>query len=123
MGGKSVKLQIWDTAGQERFRSVTRSYYRGAAGALLVFDSTSRDSYNALANWLSDARTLASPNIVILLVGNKKDLEEAREVTNLEASNFASEHGECLVCACASVVEQKPSKCNAEAYNMRLHIC
>lgn len=96
VGGKSVKLQIWDTAGQERFRSVTRSYYRGAAGALLVYDTTSRDSYNALSNWLNDARTLASSNIVILLVGNKKDLEEAREVTFLEASNFASENGEQL---------------------------
>lgn len=93
VGGKSVKLQIWDTAGQERFRSVTRSYYRGAAGALLVYDSTSRDSFNALTNWLNDARTLASPNIVILLVGNKKDLEEARDVTFLEASTFAQENG------------------------------
>jgi small GTP-binding protein len=92
VGGKAIKLQIWDTAGQERFRSVTRSYYRGAAGALLVYDSTSRDSYNVVSNWLNDARTLASPNIVILLVGNKKDLEEAREVTFLEASNFASEN-------------------------------
>lgn len=112
VGGKSVKLQIWDTAGkfpfpfksikqiknkyfktgQERFRSVTRSYYRGAAGALLVYDSCSRDSFNALANWLNDARTLASPNIVILLIGNKKDLEEAREVTFLEASTFAQEN-------------------------------
>lgn len=94
VGGKSVKLQIWDTAGQERFRSVTRSYYRGAAGALLVYDTTSRDSFNALANWLNDAKTLASPNIVILLVGNKKDLEEEREVTFLEASTFAQENGE-----------------------------
>jgi len=93
VGGKSVKLQIWDTAGQERFRSVTRSYYRGAAGALLVYDATSRDSFNALTNWLNDARTLASPNIVILLVGNKKDLEEARDVTFLEASTFAQENG------------------------------
>lgn len=93
VGGKSVKLQIWDTAGQERFRSVTRSYYRGAAGALLVYDTTSRESFNALTNWLSDARTLASPNIVILLVGNKKDLEEPREVTFLEASTFAQENG------------------------------
>jgi Ras-related protein Rab-4B len=74
-------------------RSVTRSYYRGAAGALLVYDITRRDSYNALANWLSDARTLASSNIVILLVGNKSDLEEQREVTFLEASRFAQENG------------------------------
>lgn len=92
VGGRSVKLQIWDTAGQERFRSVTRSYYRGAAGALLVYDITSRETYNALTNWLTDARTLASPNIVILLVGNKKDLEDDREVTFLEASRFAQEN-------------------------------
>uniref|UniRef100_A0A1B6J019 Ras-related protein Rab-4B n=1 Tax=Homalodisca liturata TaxID=320908 RepID=A0A1B6J019_9HEMI len=59
VAGKSVKLQIWDTAGQERFRSVTRSYYRGAAGALLVFDITNRESFNNLAEWLQDARMLA----------------------------------------------------------------
>ena len=81
-------FQIWDTAGQERFRSVTRSYYRGAAGALLVYDITSRETFNSLANWLTDARTLASPSIVILLVGNKKDLEDEREVTFLEASRY-----------------------------------
>lgn len=92
VAGKSVKLQIWDTAGQERFRSVTRSYYRGAAGALLVFDITNRDSFNSLPDWLNDARSLASPNIVILLVGNKKDLDAEREVTFLEASQFAQEN-------------------------------
>ncbi|ESN93845.1 hypothetical protein HELRODRAFT_186059 [Helobdella robusta] len=92
VGGKFVKLQIWDTAGQERFRSVTRSYYRGAAGALLVYDISSRETFNSLVNWLSDARTLASPNIVIILVGNKKDLEAEREVTFLEASRFAQEN-------------------------------
>ena len=93
VGGRTVKLQIWDTAGQERFRSVTRSYYRGAAGALLVYDITSRESFNCLTNWLTDARTLASPQIVILMVGNKKDLEDEREVTFLEASRFAQENG------------------------------
>lgn len=92
VAGKSVKLQIWDTAGQERFRSVTRSYYRGAAGALLVYDIASRETYNALTNWLTDARTLASPNIVIILVGNKKDLDAEREVTFMEASRFAQEN-------------------------------
>ncbi|MCL4146379.1 UNVERIFIED_CONTAM: hypothetical protein GTU68_036944, partial [Idotea baltica] len=92
VGGKYVKLQIWDTAGQERFRSVTRSYYRGAAGALLVYDITSRESYNALSNWLGDARTLASPNIVILNVGNKKDMETERQVTFMEASRFSQEN-------------------------------
>ncbi|CAG0913513.1 unnamed protein product [Notodromas monacha] len=92
VGGKSVKLQVWDTAGQERFRSVTRSYYRAAAGALLVYDVASRESFNNLSEWLSDARKLASPNIVILLVGNKKDLEEEREIPFLEASRFAQEN-------------------------------
>lgn len=92
VGKKSVKLQVWDTAGQERFRSVTRSYYRGAAGALLVYDTTSRDSFNALTNWLNDARTLANSNICILLVGNKKDLDEARQIDFLEASTFAQEN-------------------------------
>ncbi|KFQ51402.1 Ras-related protein Rab-4B, partial [Nestor notabilis] len=87
VGGKTVKLQIWDTAG-----SVTRSYYRGAAGALLVYDITRREPYNAWTNWLTDARTLASPNIVIILCGNKKDLDAEREVTFLEASRFAQEN-------------------------------
>uniref|UniRef100_A0A8C2KMJ7 Ras-related protein Rab-4 n=1 Tax=Cyprinus carpio TaxID=7962 RepID=A0A8C2KMJ7_CYPCA len=96
---KFVKLQIWDTAGQERFRSVTRSYYRGAAGALLMFiyghlprAILCRETYNTLTNWLTDARMLASQNIVIILCGNKKDLDADREVTFLEASRFAQEN-------------------------------
>jgi len=92
VGGKNVKLQIWDTAGQERFRSVTRSYYRGAAGAILVYDLTSRESYNHMVSWLNDARNLSNPDIVIILVGNKADLDEDREVTFLEASRFAQEN-------------------------------
>eukprot|EP00727_Mastigamoeba_balamuthi_P013663 m51a1_g892 putative ras-related protein rab-4b (209) ;mRNA; f:16378-17811 len=92
VGGKKVKLQIWDTAGQDRFRSVTRSYYRGAAGALLVYDVTSRDSYNHIGTWLNDARTLANSDIAIILVGNKIDLQQEREVTFLEASRFSQEN-------------------------------
>ncbi|CAF4111234.1 unnamed protein product [Rotaria sordida] len=88
----NVKLQIWDTAGQERFQSVTRSYYRGASGALLVYDITNRESYNAVANWLSDARRLASPNVIIILCGNKKDLEDQREITFTEANQFAQDN-------------------------------
>jgi len=58
-----------------------------------VYDITNRETFNSLANWLSDARTLASPNIIILLVGNKRDLDGDREVTFLEASRFAQENG------------------------------
>jgi len=92
VGGYHIKLQIWDTAGQERFRSVTRSYYRGAAGTVLVYDITSRESYNHVSSWLNDARALANPDIAIVLVGNKIDLTSEREVTFLEASRFAQEN-------------------------------
>jgi len=91
--GKKIKLQIWDTAGQERFRAVTRSYYRGAAGALLVYDITRRITYNHLTSWLTDARNLTNPNTVIMLIGNKKDLEAQRDVTYEEAAQFAKENG------------------------------
>ncbi|KAI9871784.1 MAG: hypothetical protein M1830_002454 [Pleopsidium flavum] len=77
---KRIKLQIWDTAGTERFRSVSRSYYRGAAGALLVYDIASHASFNALPDFLNDARALASPNLTLLLVGNKCDLESEPSV-------------------------------------------
>jgi len=91
--GKKIKLQIWDTAGQERFRAVTRSYYRGAAGALLVYDITRRITYNHLTSWLTDARNLTNPNTVIMLIGNKKDLDAQRDVTYEEAAAFAKENG------------------------------
>mmetsp|Transcript_27131 Transcript_27131/g.68148 ORF Transcript_27131/g.68148 Transcript_27131/m.68148 type:complete len:217 (-) Transcript_27131:45-695(-) len=90
---KKIKLQIWDTAGQERFRAVTRSYYRGAAGALLVYDITRRQTYNHLTSWLTDARNLTNPNTVIMLIGNKKDMEQSRDVSYEEASSFANENG------------------------------
>lgn len=66
-------------AGQESFRSITRSYYRGAAGALLVYDITRRETFNHLARWLEEARQNASSNMVIMLIGNKSDLEHRYE--------------------------------------------
>lgn len=64
-----IKLQIWDTAGQESFRSITRSYYRDAAGALLVYDITRRESFNHLKRWLEEARQNGNPNMTIMLIG------------------------------------------------------
>eukprot|EP00906_Rhabdomonas_costata_P034699 RCo048809 len=93
INGHLVKLEIWDTAGQERFRAVARSYYRGTAGAILVYDITSRESYNQLARWLTDARNLTNPNTVMMLVGTKVDLEDKREVSYEEALRFAEENG------------------------------
>ncbi|KAM0750176.1 hypothetical protein T439DRAFT_326131 [Meredithblackwellia eburnea MCA 4105] len=77
--GKKVKLQIWDTAGQESFRSITRSYYRGAGGALLVFDLTERSSFVNCRSWLADLRAWGEEDLVVLLVGNKGDLCEPEE--------------------------------------------
>ncbi|KAM4031374.1 ras-related protein Rab-2A-like [Anomaloglossus baeobatrachus] len=91
--GKQIKLQIWDTAGQESFRSITRSYYRGTAGTLLVYDITRRDTFNHLTTWLEDARQHSNSNMVIMLIANKSDLESRREVKKNEGEAFAREHG------------------------------
>ncbi|VDL81411.1 unnamed protein product [Schistocephalus solidus] len=93
LDGKQIKLQIWDTAGQETFRSITRSYYRGAAGALLVYDITRRDTFEHLTTWLDDAKQHSNVNMVIMLIGNKCDLESRRAVPREEGENFAREHG------------------------------
>eukprot|EP01127_Copromyxa_protea_P004470 TRINITY_DN1432_c1_g1_i2.p1 TRINITY_DN1432_c1_g1~~TRINITY_DN1432_c1_g1_i2.p1 ORF type:complete len:143 (-),score=31.57 TRINITY_DN1432_c1_g1_i2:89-517(-) len=96
---------MWDTAGQEVFKAVTRTYYRGAAGALLVYDVTRRSTFNHLTNWLTDCRNLTSPNTVVLLVGNKKDLEDARGVSFEEAETWAKENGILFIEASAKTGE------------------
>jgi len=88
-----IKLQIWDTAGQEKFRSITRSYYRGAAGALLVYDITRRETFAHLTLWLEDCRKYSSGDITIILIGNKSDLDNQRQVSQEEAQAFAQKHG------------------------------
>jgi len=93
-GGTSVvKLQIWDTAGQDRFRSVTRSYYRGAVACMVVFSLADRASFDKLPQWLSDAKTQARSDITILIVGNKADLDDERQVSMIEASKLAQSEG------------------------------
>lgn len=92
INGDNVKLQIWDTAGQERFRSVTRGYYRGAAAALLVYDVTRRATFAHAGTWLQEARANTSPNTVMILIGNKSDLEAEREVSFEEGEKFAAEN-------------------------------
>lgn len=91
--GKQIKLQIWDTAGSESFQSITRSYYRGAAGALLVYDVTRRETFDHLTRWLEEARQNANANMVVMLIGNKIDLEARRVVSYEEGQKFAQEHG------------------------------
>lgn len=93
VGGERVKLQIWDTAGQESFRSIARSYYRDAAGALLVYDVTRRETFQHLERWLSEAKQFASQQICVTLVGNKSDLVKRRVVPRDDAETWAVENG------------------------------
>ncbi|KAI4387120.1 hypothetical protein MLD38_004975 [Melastoma candidum] len=90
---KSVKAQIWDTAGQERYRAVTSAYYRGAVGAMLVYDITRRQSFDHIPRWLEELRGHADKNIVIMLIGNKTDLENQRAVPTEDAKEFAEKEG------------------------------
>jgi small GTP-binding protein len=95
--GRKVKLQVWDTAGQERYRSVTRSYYRGAMACLLVYDITRTETFEHVAQWLEDARRLADRDVTIVLVGNKSDLAAQRSVPLTEASVYAQQNNMLLV--------------------------
>jgi len=89
VGGKVIKAQIWDTAGQERYRAITSAYYRGAVGALLVYDIAKHITYENVERWLKELRDHADANIVIMLVGNKSDLRHLRAVPTEEAKVFA----------------------------------
>ncbi|GLI74534.1 Rab GTPase ypt31 [Penicillium ochrochloron] len=89
---KTIKAQIWDTAGQERYRAITSAYYRGAVGALLVYDISKHQTYENVNRWLKELRDHADSNIVIMLVGNKSDLRHLRAVPTEEAKQFASEN-------------------------------
>ncbi|XP_036381002.1 ras-related protein Rab-30-like [Megalops cyprinoides] len=87
--GQKVKLQIWDTAGQERFRSITQSYYRSANALILTYDITCEDSFRCLPEWLREIEQYANSKVVTVLVGNKIDLVERREVSRQRAEEFA----------------------------------
>uniref|UniRef100_A0A7N8Y8M4 RAB11a, member RAS oncogene family, like n=1 Tax=Mastacembelus armatus TaxID=205130 RepID=A0A7N8Y8M4_9TELE len=91
--GKTIKAQIWDTAGQERYRAITSAYYRGAVGALLVYDIAKHLTYENAERWLKELQDHADSNIVIMLVGNKSDLRHLRAVPTDEAKAFAEKHG------------------------------
>jgi Ras-related protein Rab-11A len=102
---KTIKAQIWDTAGQERYRAITSAYYRGAVGALLVYDISKHQTYDNVTRWLKELRDHADANIVIMLVGNKSDLRHLRAVPTEEAKQFASAFFMlCLLLACADML-------------------
>ena len=88
---KVIKGQIWDTAGQERYRAITSSYYKGAHGAFVVYDITLKESFEAVDRWINDLRNNTDERLEIILIGNKSDLEEKRQVTKEEGEEKAKE--------------------------------
>jgi len=89
---KMFRIQIWDTAGQENFRSITRAYYKNSVCALVVYDISSRDSFNNVMSWIEDCKNQSPKTIFIVLVGNKCDLEDKRQVTYEEGKELADKN-------------------------------
>lgn len=92
---KKVKLQIWDTAGQERFKTITRSYYRGASAVIVIYDVTDKDSFSHLSNWLNEIKQNTECDkidVVSILVGNKIDLEKKRVIPYQDGATFAAQN-------------------------------
>ena len=90
--GKTIKLQIWDTAGQERFRTITKTYYKGAHGIILTYDVTDQNSFKNIRNWIKQIEANAQTSVCKVLVGNKCDKPD-RTVTEEEGRNLANEFG------------------------------
>ena len=89
INGQTVKLQLWDTAGQEKYKSMASSYYRGANVALIVFDITNHESFDALPLWIENFYKNGPEQKNIILIGNKNDLPDLRQVTQQEAEAFS----------------------------------
>lgn len=91
--GKTVKVQVWDTAGQERFRTITHNYYRGAHGIALVYDVTSKQSFENIRKWIADVQSFAESNVNIVLIGNKCDLVDAKVIDTEAGKAVARDFG------------------------------
>ena len=87
------RIQIWDTAGQENFRSITRAYYKNSVCAMIVYDITSSETFQHIQNWIEDIRNQSPKTVLIILIGNKIDLEDKRVISYDEGNEFAIKHG------------------------------
>ena len=123
--GHTIKAQIWDTAGQERYKAITSADYKGAKGAFIVYDITRKNSFESIEKWVSDVTAVADKKITIVLIGNKSDLEDQRQVSKeqgeeksnkleiafLETSAFS---GENLDKAFEMMINEVYKKCHEE---------
>ncbi|KAJ5077759.1 ras and ef-hand domain-containing protein [Anaeramoeba ignava] len=118
-----IKAQIWDTAGQERFRSVTQAYYRGSVGAFIVYDITNPLSFRRLGDWYQEFKSQAEDNSIIMIIGNKCDLENDRKILQEDAEKFAKEHDILFMETSAkdgTNVEETFSKLMNKIYNVTI---
>lgn len=92
LDGKKIKLQIWDTAGQERFRTITTAYYRGAMGIMLVYDITNEKSFDNIRNWIRNIEEHAAADVEKMVLGNKCDMDDKRQVSKDRGEQLASEY-------------------------------
>ena len=84
-----IKIQIWDTAGQERYKSITNAYYKGAKGAFVVYDICRKDTFENIDKWYSELKMNSDENIFVIIIGNKSDMEEQRQITVSEGQEKA----------------------------------
>jgi len=90
IGKSKIKVQIWDTAGQERYKAFSSAYYNGANGAIITYDVTNRESFDNVKNWIQELKNhLSLDDTVVMLIGNKTDLDELRQVQTNEGGDFA----------------------------------
>ncbi len=94
VGKLRVMAQIWDTAGQEKYRSITKAYYKGAAGAIIIYDITNEESFRSTEKWVKELKEHADSNVIMMLAGNKLDLDPKRKVTTEQGLEYAKKHGE-----------------------------
>ena len=123
--GHTIKAQIWDTAGQERYKAITSAYYKGAKGAFVVYDITRKGSFESVEKWVNDLKAAADKSLTIILVGNKCDLEDQRQVTKEQGEEKANHlelafmetsaySGENLEKAFELMIKQVYDKCHDE---------
>ncbi|XP_010864507.4 ras-related protein Rab-19 isoform X1 [Esox lucius] len=108
--GRKVKMQVWDTAGQERFRTITQSYYRSAHGAIVAYDITRRPTFESLTHWIQEVEQYGAASVVLILIGNKSDLQSERQVLFEDACTLAERRG-----ALAAVETSAKAAHNVEA--------
>lgn len=90
--GKKIKLQVWDTAGQERFRTITTAYYRGAMGIMLVYDVSNMKSFENISNWIRNIEMHATQDVELMILGNKCDIVDKRQVSKERGEQLALQH-------------------------------